>query len=306
MIIYLLFFFRYLATGKSFRTLAFDYLRGESTVGEIIAETCGIIWDILSPLYMPYPTEERWLEVSKDFNNLWQMPNCIGSIDGKHVEIQRPSNTGSLYFNYMGHFSMVLLAVSDAHSNFIMVSVGEYGRSSDGGVLKNSQFGRLLHEGKMNIPSPAPLPNEQLPFPYYFIGDEAFPLSENIMRPYPARVLTNEKRIFNGRLSRARKTIECAFGRMSSKFRVLQAKISCEPNKIEKIVKATCILHNFIQTSENISGCSDCSDSQQSFGSNLQSNNGRSGNTALYNRDRLREYFLKRENAVPWQHKYCV
>lgn len=69
----------------------------------------------------------------------------------------------------------------------------------------------FLHEGKINIPCPAPLPNEPLLFQHYFI-DEAFPLSENIMRPYPARVLTNEKIIFNGRLSQGRKTIECAFG----------------------------------------------------------------------------------------------
>lgn len=171
------------------------------------------------------------------------MPNCMGSIDGKHVEIQRSSNTGSMYFNYMGHFSMVLLAVSDARCKFLMISVGEYGRNSDGRVLRNSEFGRLLREDRMNIPSPAPLPNESLPFPYYFIGDEAFPLSDNLMHPYPAKTLTNDKRIFNGRLSRARKTIEYAFGQMSAKFQVLQSKICCELEKIEKIIKphAFCI-----------------------------------------------------------------
>lgn len=121
------------------------------------------------------------------------MSNCIQSIGGKHVEIQRPFNSGSLYFSYMGHFSMVLLAVSYTHSKFIMISVGKFGRNGDGGYLRNSEFAMLLHEGKINIPSPAPLPNGQLTFSYYFIGDEAFPLSENIMSSYPARVLTNEK-----------------------------------------------------------------------------------------------------------------
>lgn len=144
MIIFFNYYFRYIATVKSLRTLAFDYLGVERTVGEIIAETCAIIWDILSHLYMPCPSKEKWIEVAKDFSNSWQMPNCVESTDGTPAEIQRPSNTGSLYFNYIGHFSMVLLAVSDAHSKFFMISVGEYRRNRDGGVLRNSEFGRLF------------------------------------------------------------------------------------------------------------------------------------------------------------------
>lgn len=275
-------------------------------MAEIVVETCDVICNTLSSQYMPFPTEDMWVATAKRYQEKWQMPNCIGALDGKHIRIRKPANTGSTYYNYLGHFSIVLMAVSDADGMFSVVNVGDYGRNSDGGVLRHSPLGSLLSSNSLNVPAPVPLPNETDPFPFYFVGDEAFPLTENIMRPYPVRDLNNDKRIFNGRLSRARKTIECAFGRVSSKFRVLYSRMGCEPHKIETIVKATCILHNFVYSYENFrdNPNENCT---LPFGKPLQrSENRRGTNSAIYNRDRLRSFFIKPRNAVPWQKSFCV
>lgn len=63
-------------------------------------------------------------------------------MDGKHVVIQAPHNSGSQYFNYKGTYSVVLLVVVDARYLFRVVGVGAIGRNSDGGTLAASAFGQ--------------------------------------------------------------------------------------------------------------------------------------------------------------------
>ena len=72
------------------------------------------------------------------------MPHVIGAIDGKHVAMECPKNTGSIYHSYKGFFSQVLLAVCDAEYKFIFIDVGQYGSTNDSAVSKDSNLGRRL------------------------------------------------------------------------------------------------------------------------------------------------------------------
>lgn len=63
-----------------------------------------------------------------------------------------------------------------------------------------------------------PYCEQQIAIPFFFVADEAFPLRENVMKPFSkprAGHLSREERIFNYRLSRARRIIENTFGIMS-------------------------------------------------------------------------------------------
>lgn len=95
---------------------------------------------------MPTPDEKRWREIAEDFMNMWHFLDCIGAIDGKHVEIQAPRNSGSLYYNYKKTFSIVLLAIVDANYKFVLVDIGGYGKSSDGGIFVASVTGRAFRQ----------------------------------------------------------------------------------------------------------------------------------------------------------------
>ena len=74
----------------------------------------------------------------------------------------------------------------DAGYCFISVEVGAYGSSSDSNVFKKSTFGKLLESNKLDIPDPRFLPSdaEELYMPFVLVGDEAFALSEHVLRPY--------------------------------------------------------------------------------------------------------------------------
>jgi len=78
--------------------------------------------------------------------------------------------------------------------------------------------------GTLNLPGPAPLPGTPFKVPYFFVGDEAFPLRTDLMRPYARRTLHGDaERIFNYRLSRGRLTIENAFGILASRYVVFSS-----------------------------------------------------------------------------------
>ena len=111
------------------------------------------------------------------------------------------------------------MAVCDVHYRFILVDVGDAGRNSDGGVLNISAFGQALESNALNVPSASLLPGTTHPVLLYaFVGDEAFPLKLNMMRPYPEKNLPESESIYDYRLSRARRIIKNQFWYSSCKM----------------------------------------------------------------------------------------
>jgi hypothetical protein len=242
---------------------------GSSTIVEIVRTTCSALWNVLQPIVMLAPDEQRWLRIAADFERKWQFPNCCGAIDGKHVVIKSPPNAGSLFFNYKGSHSIVLLAVVDANYCFVLIDVGAYGRNSDGGIFSSSHFGRALEDGSLSLPAPSQLePVGHVP--HVIVGDEAFPLKPYLMRPFPGRGLTAEERIFNYRLSRARRIVENAFGILAARWRIYHRTIEQTPRTVDEIVKATCVLHNFLRMKALQSGEHDAADDNRTLVENCR------------------------------------
>ncbi|KAJ8346597.1 hypothetical protein SKAU_G00279980 [Synaphobranchus kaupii] len=220
-------------------------------IGPTIAKMQTNYRETISPAERLHLSEgaKAWRKIAGDYERLWAFPNCLGAMDGKHVVIQAPPSSGSQYFNCKGAFSIMLLAVVDAHYRFTLVDVGAYGRSSDGGTLASSAFGTALRLGNLDLPEDRPLPGADHlgPQPYVFLADEAFPLRRNLLRPYPGQHLGGERRIFNYRLSHARRMVECSFGILATQWRLYRRVLGVSPEVAECVVKATCILHNFLR-----------------------------------------------------------
>ena len=95
------------------------------------------------------------------------------------------------------------MAVVDALYKFTVVDIGQYGSSSNGGVWRNSIIGQKLNNDIPVLPGYSTIPGTEVHIPHVLLGDEAFQLRPNFMRPFPAAGLTYKQRICNYRLSRA-------------------------------------------------------------------------------------------------------
>ncbi|CAN7937679.1 unnamed protein product, partial [Ixodes hexagonus] len=239
---------RYLAHGSSQRICASCYRIGRSTTSLIIGETCRALHRVLDPLYRTPPNMAQWERMALNFARLWNFPNCVGALDGKHVTIQALPGAGSDTYNYKGFHSTVLLASCDATYKFTLVDVGQPGRFSDGGIFRGFEMGQSLLTGGLGLPPPAHLPGTHTKLPYVFVADEAFPLLPNLMRPYPRKDLTVVPKVFNYRLSRARRVIENTFGILVARWRIFRQPIQASEENLEAIVWACVSLHNYLRT----------------------------------------------------------
>ncbi|KAK5644198.1 hypothetical protein RI129_008043 [Pyrocoelia pectoralis] len=309
----------YLSQGVSHQFLAWSFKMGKATVRKIILETCETIWKVLSPLHLPPLAVQDYEHISEEFRSQWNMPHCVGSIDGKYINIKCPPNSGSLYYDHKGNYSIVMLAACNADYCFTFVDVGAYGSQSDGGILSASLFGQALLNKTLPLPADKTLPNSRVQFPHYFVGDSAFPLKDNIMRPYPGKLLDERRRIFNYRLSRARRIIENCFGILVTRWRILQNNVHASPHNATNIVLACVALHNYIKTQslpqsrycppqyidwEDADGVLHHGEWRNDLSAPLQSVRLGSNNatrTAFQLRDLLSNYFLE-EGAVTFQY----
>ena len=78
------------------------------------------------------------------------------------------------------------------------------------------------------FPDLAPCPGDERHLSYYICADDAFPLKGNIMKSYGYKVMMVERRIYNYRISRARRVVENALGTMANRFRMFHTRIGLE------------------------------------------------------------------------------
>ncbi|XP_015369313.1 PREDICTED: uncharacterized protein LOC107165542 [Diuraphis noxia] len=308
---------RYLATGNTFKDLSYSTRIAPNTISSIVRSTLAAIIQILEPRVITFPsTAEEWALVGHKFETLWNFPHCIGSLFGKHINFRPARKEGSKFRNYKGKDSIVLLALVDAEFRFLFVDIGMNGRMHDSAVFRESPLSNKIYSNVLPLPSPCEVPGFNYKLPYVIVGDDAFALKPNLLKPYPSRGLTLDKRIFNYRLSRARRTVENSFGILANRWRVLLSTKPLDVGMVETITYACVLLHNYLITKKNshqwyvpnnyrISNNSNANSheeqlSEHQYGLEQQTGN-RSSNNALEIRDKFCEYF-NTAGVVPFQY----
>lgn len=115
-------------------------------------------------------TKNDWGQIAERFNRRWNFPKCCRSIDGKHIQIKRPSNSGSQFFNYKGTYSIILFALVDEGYCFKYLDIGGNGRASDSAIFRDSMLNICMANGT---------------------------LRSNLMKPHSKHNLSNKEIIFN-------------------------------------------------------------------------------------------------------------
>jgi len=149
----------------------------------------------------------------------------------------------------------------------------------------------------LELPSERPLSETEDPnVPLFFVGDKGFALNRNIIRPFGGSNLSVKKRVYNYRLCRIRRYVECAFGILSNKWRIFQQPLNVSPDFEVVIVNSSAVLYNFVREKDGykfedaltVTGLEDVPDEQSVRG----------GLTANNVSNKVADYFLTNARAV--------
>ncbi len=137
------------------------------------------------------------------------------------MPIKCPKRSGSLFYNYKGFYSIILLALVDADYKFLWVDVRQHGSSSDAQIFNQCELKEAIEDRMIGFSPTDPLPDDDRLMPYFIIGDNAFALKTWLMKPFSKHNMSDEQRIFNYKLSHARRIVENAFGILANHFQCL-------------------------------------------------------------------------------------
>lgn len=129
-----------LATNVEYQTLSNTFSLGRSTVGKIVMETWHEIAVHLLTEFVKIPSGDKLKEIVDGFENFWGFPQAVGAIDGSHIPIIRPEESGSDYYNRKGYYSVLVQGLVDHRGIFLDVVIGWPGKIHDARVFANSSL----------------------------------------------------------------------------------------------------------------------------------------------------------------------
>ena len=194
--------------------------------------------------------------------------------------------------------------------------MGHPGAAGDAQIYNGSDLKRLLERGQDPYPAADPLPYDDRDTPYFLVGDDAFSMTTNLMKPYGRRNLPHDEQIFNYRLSRCRRVVENSFSILVARWRCLLNKLLVRPQHAQHIVHACVCLHNLMRIRypqgqnhllDREDGNHDLIPGAWREGRQLLGLHNIGGNrqtrAGKLQRDYLKHYYCSPAGSVPWQER---
>lgn len=232
-----------LAHGNSYITIGPNFNVGKSTVIEAVQDVVEALCDLKNE-YIKFPSTNREILTTREtFNDLTDLPNVVGAIDGTHIKIKTPKESRPDYFSRLQQHDVVVQVVADREKRFLDVAAGFPGSMHDSRVLRNSSLYRRITNNELFLGPTVRVGRREIR--PVLLGDSAYPLSTWLLKPYHEGTNDPEEINFNKELSRARVSVECAFGILKGHWRILQKRLDSDIAFTNQIIIACCVLHNF-------------------------------------------------------------
>ena len=232
-----------LAHGNSYESIGLALNIGRSTVLECVQDVVEALVD-LKDEYIKFPVTHAETQAAIDtFARKSDLPNVVGAIDGTHIHIKAPKDSAVDYFSRYQQHDFIIQAIADGMGLFLDFAAGYPGCMHDARVLRNSNIfdraerGEVLHHPIIRIGNSDIGP--------YLVGDSAYPIAPWLQKPFPEATRVADEVRFNKQLSNARVVIECAFGSLKCRWRILAKRFDSGLRFSIKCATACAVLHNF-------------------------------------------------------------
>ena len=231
-----------LAHGNSYSTTGPVFNVGKSTVIEAVQDVVNGLFEIRNE-HIKFPETLAQVTTSiETFSELTDLPNVVGAIDGSHVRIKAPVDSAPDYFSRYQQHDFIIQAVVNGKKLFLDFACGYPGSMHDGRVLRRSRIFRKAEQREiLTTPTVNVSGREIGP---YLVGDSAYPLSPWLMKPFPEGTRDPDEIRFNKELSSARVKVECAFGVLKNRWRILIKRFDSSVDFAIRCAVACAVLHN--------------------------------------------------------------
>ena len=233
-----------LAHGGSLENTGVAMNVGKTTAHEAFNDVVNALYDVQND-YIKFPsTEAETAACIATFAELSDLPNIAGAIDGTHVKIRAPKESAIDYFSRYQQHDVAVQGIVDGRKIFLDVAAGFPGSMHDARVLRNTTIYDRAEQGNVLAVGPFHRIGGHEIQPY-LVGDSAYPLSRWLQKPYPEGTRDRSEIHFNRQLSSARVKVECAFGILKGRWRILSSIEESSIARVSKIILACAVLHNF-------------------------------------------------------------